>query len=320
MNSYGPTRSPAELAFKKAKIKHPQLVSAHKRIERVHRTHGINPECLMILGYSYVGKSKTLQSYIDKYPPVVTNEYTHFPVIYIDLSVSVTPKDITLKIFKTLGINRSSKSPTLFDDLCEQLKNCRVELLIFDEIQQVLPEHAGKMLQQIADYFKSILNQSPTAIVFAGLPHSEKLYEVNETKHAKTRSSNKTREGEQLVNRSRPSFVLTPYPYDSDEWKHLLHIYQKAINIPCINLDSDNIAERLWVASAGGVMGRLSKILVEAIKIAGEDQGRVSLEVLSEAYDETNVWNNPSLGNPFSLSRSKLDQWLLQDVKTNATD
>ncbi|ARP00901.1 hypothetical protein K08M3_40610 [Vibrio alginolyticus] len=303
-----PTRTARAENFVKARFKTlPQLLEAHKAIERVHRTYGRKAKCMSITGFSYTGKTECCRSYLKRYPQQDADTGTVTPVLYVRFFKKMKPSDIVTLLFDALGVSFSGKETDRELALYKLLKRSGVTLVMCDEVQHVLPEHGEKTVQQVADFFKTFLEKTNIPLVFVGLPKLERLFAEFplSASSAKSSKANRTKhkEEDQLKHRAYVGYVFQPIAADSQEWDTLIEKYQKALPEDKKLFESKQMRKRLWLASHGRI-GRLAN-LIEAALCDLEDDALLSIEGLSDAYYYVATWEKTRAINPFDLNLSK---------------
>ena len=76
---------------------------------RVNYVEEGDTNCL-ITGESGSGKSELVKRYVAKYPRRELEEYTHIPVLYVQLSSPQTPKAFTQQILAAIGDPQGGKA------------------------------------------------------------------------------------------------------------------------------------------------------------------------------------------------------------------
>lgn len=176
-SSNAPRRKPHTEAFLQLTIRNQQFDLAYQAISRCHKTAGLKPKSMMLLGASGAGKSTLLHLYRKAFPDAELEDRTLRPILYISLPSRVTVNDILSGLLEACGDPEPQKGTarSLLSRLYGLTKSLGVQLIIIDEIQHVLPEHTHRRTQEAADMIKSIMDRSLIPFVLAGLPHGNRI-------------------------------------------------------------------------------------------------------------------------------------------------
>ena len=128
----------------------------------------------LITGESGSGKSELVKQYAAKYPRRELEEYTHIPVLYVQLSSPQTAKAFTQQVLATLGdpqggrgIKTKEEGFSLIKKYCRE---CGVELIILDEMQTVIQNRSLGVIANITAWFKDLMNHSKVPVALVGMP------------------------------------------------------------------------------------------------------------------------------------------------------
>ena len=128
----------------------------------------------LITGESGSGKSELVKRYAAKYPRRELEEYTHIPVLYVQLSSPQTAKAFTQQVLAALGdpqggrgIKTKEEGFSLIKKYCRE---CGVELIILDEVQTVIQNRSLGVIANITAWFKDLMNHSKVPVALVGMP------------------------------------------------------------------------------------------------------------------------------------------------------
>ena len=128
----------------------------------------------LITGESGSGKSELVKRYAAKYPRRELEEYTHIPVLYVQLSSPQTAKAFTQQVLAALGdpqggrgIKTKEEGFSLIKKYCRE---CGVELIILDEMQTVIQNRSLGVIANITAWFKDLMNHSKVPVALVGMP------------------------------------------------------------------------------------------------------------------------------------------------------
>jgi type II secretory pathway predicted ATPase ExeA len=298
--SNAPRRQAHTDAFLQLTIRNQQFDQAYQAIGRSHKTAGLKPKSMMLLGASGAGKSTLLNTYRKAFPDIELEDRIERPILYISLQPRVTVNDILAGLLEACGDPEPQKGTarSLLNRLYGLTKSLGVQLIIIDEIQHVLPEHTHRRTQEAADMIKSITDRSLIPFVLTGLPHGSRL--LADT--IKSRYSE-----DQLIRRFNASVQLKPPELGSNAWKILMGGYQASIGVPCINLTSDEMLKRFHLAS-NGLHGFIANLFEHALE-ATDGKQQICMSHLVSAFD-LSASSLALAGNPFSMSLPQIERAL----------
>lgn len=263
-----------------------------KKIDQVHRRgcHARIAGGLLLVGQSGAGKTTLIEHYRDNYPAEDRPEQTIVPVLVVQTPAMPTVKNLAEAILHALcdpDVNKGSaeeKTRRIF----KLLLACHVELLVIDEFQHFCDTRRRSVVNQVADWLKSVLNVARIPVVVVGLPRAENVIRSNE----------------QLARRFSSRFDLRPFSFHTCEgqleFRGLLKTIHSTIPIKCVEFHEANLALRFFVAT-NGLIDYIAKITDEAVQIAGRHETQyIDWGILAQAFEES-VWRNaPRILNPFN--------------------
>lgn len=295
-----PSRKSHTETFLLRTIRNKQFDEAMEAIARCHKTAGLKPKSMMLLGESGAGKSTIVNTYRKAYPDVEREDRTERPVLYTSLQPRVTVNDILAGLLEACGDPEPDKGTarSLLKRLYCFIKSLGVQLIIIDEIQHVLPEHTHRRTQEAADTIKSITDRSGIPFILSGLPHGNRLL---------TDSIMGKHSEDQLVRRFNASVEICPPVLGSKAWKNLMGGYQTAVAVPFIELTSDEMLKRFHFATSG-IHGFIANLLEHALEATDGDE-QVCLSHLARAFEIT-ASSNAQTANPFAMSMPQVERAL----------
>lgn len=294
-------RKPHTVSFLQRTIRNKQFDDAIEAIRRSHKTTGHkNSKSLMLLGPSGAGKSTLVNTYRWTFPDVVKEDRIVRPIIYVSLQSCVTPKDILSALLHACGDPEPGKGTgsSLFRRFKGIADSLKVELIIIDEIQHVLPEHTHRRTQEAADTIKSISTDTKIPFILVGLPHGIRLL---------TDTIKGQHDEEQLIRRFNAPVEIKPAALGSKAWQNLIGGYQQAVGVPCINLTTSDMLKRFHLAT-GGLHGFVANLLEHALEETDGKQ-QVCMAHLARAF-EFSTGSLSKVGNPFLLTMPQVEQAL----------
>ncbi len=235
------------------------------------------PNCLLIMGHSGVGKSTIIEHYSREHPRKEDGETTVIPVLYSRILSPGTIGSIATGILKSLG-DPNPVSGTITNKtyrITNLLIDCMVELLIIDEFQEVLEQNSNNHTLKVSNWLKGIINETRIPIVLVGLPASTGILNINE----------------QLSSRFSCWETIDPLEWsddaDIDELRYFLSSLDDALPFPKRSHLADySIAFRLFIASSGLLRPLMNVIRTAAKNAIKRDCEQIDAELLAKAYDE----------------------------------
>lgn len=246
------------------RIIHPDFKKALDLISLCHKPKlkSSDPQCLLITGNYGTGKTSISQSYIKQHQKVISLEQTTKKAILFGSIPSPTRINTFLEsmlahlgdpfpVRGTIG-NKQYR-------LVNLIKDSEVELIMLDEFQHFVHKENHKVNHDVADCFKSIINETKVPVVLLGLDESERVFSVNG----------------QLKRRFSFRHHLTDFncrnQKTTDEFRILLYQIDKALPFEKLSgLQEVDMWEKFESATKGN-MNALMKIIRTAAVAAIED-------------------------------------------------
>jgi type II secretory pathway predicted ATPase ExeA len=273
-------------------ISYPRLEAVIKKIEHCHRHSELSaePECLLITGETGAGKTTLYKRYEQRFPRRVTEDGTIVPVLSVSIPVPATVKSMVTTLLVALGDPVAEKGAVVNQTL--RLKRllacCGTQLVILDEFQHFIDRDSRKVLQNVSDWLKDLLNEMGVPVVLIGMPSSEQILEANA----------------QLKRRFAARASLAPFGWDSPEEQIEFRKFLKVLDGRLPLLERSQLADPetayLIYCATGGTVAYVMKLVRRATAIALEQGGeKLTLETLAQAYDERLAADAPERENPF---------------------
>lgn len=289
-------RSRLITGVRKAYIRHPRANRINRALDKLYHygnlgeVTGSPARTLLITGPSGGGKTRLMKRWASQFERVEGDEETTMPVLFVDIAANSTPRGLVEHCLMLLEapVQAGSRDSVavLTARLIHYIRERKVQIIIFDELQHV--EHGGRKKASIvtADFFKSILNASICPIVLAGTEEAAEIYDGNI----------------QLRRRSNGRLTLPRFDWRKEEdrmvFRTLLGEFERKLPFT----DPSNLADmgtalRISYVSEG-LFGRAVDFMIEATEYA-LDTGATALsaDVLAETFDEmgeeSDTWINP---------------------------
>ena len=193
-------------ALKDIFVYSPEVNNILEMIEgcRVDSKRMSSPKCAYVRGESGVGKSFLLKQYLKKFTPydkkLGTDIQRIVPVLYVRITPNSNGTSISQRMRAELGdpLYATGKNTDHKLRITENLlKDCRVELVILDELQHIIERESEKIIREAADWIKILIENTGIPFVLVGLPSLTKIFEDNE----------------QLKSRFKKNRTIKPFSY-----------------------------------------------------------------------------------------------------------
>jgi hypothetical protein len=179
--------------------------------------------------------------------------------------------------------------------LCILIKECKVELIIMDEFQDLIDKDTERVFRSCADWIKHILNKTGVPMVLMGLPKSADILNGND----------------QLKRRFSTRLALTAFGWSTEvqqkEFTNFLILLEKSLLFPSPSkLYSGYMPFRLFCATRG-VIANMKNLISKAAEM-GFERGSdcITLDLLALAYDEELANDGGGEINPFRVDAGTL--------------
>lgn len=245
---------------KKLIIRHPQFEQAYQQILSAYEMNCQVkiPQHLICVGESGTGKSTIKQELEKAYPPCLVNDIPLIPILVIDTPALPTVKNLAEAVLVKLGdplfsrgsaIDKTHRIQTLF-------KACGVKLVIFDELQHFIDQGKTYNTLKVADWLKTLIDNTQVSTVLMGLERSEQILQVNE----------------QLRRRFSRRIDLKPFDLEElQDWQYFIGILKKIdqeIALPNPLVLTDKVLVRRIHFATHGIIDYMVKLLLGAYEVA----------------------------------------------------
>ena len=190
--------------------------------------------------------------------------------------------------------------------LLELAKDCRIQMVILDELQHVIDPDSEKILKRVSNLLKELINGLQIPIIMVGLPESLAVLTSNR----------------QLGRRVSQHEELSDFNWADDNQRNQFRSLLKTIDgkLPLNKsslLATSDISKRIHYASEG-VMDHFMRLIRHAAEIAvKKDMDCIDMQLLSQVYDRHVSKLFPKKFNPFA--EQNLDRQLsISRKKTKA--
>ena len=280
-------------------VEHPILTTIIEDFDRLryNKRLGGEQQCMLLTGDTGSGKSSIINHYLAKTKIDNTaRDAKHIPVLVSRIPSKPSLDSTITELLKDLGHFGSFHSnhrtrrnaQGLTETLISHLKNCKTELIIINEFQELIEFKSGRNRQEIANRLKYINEEAQIPIVLVGMPWADHI--ANEPQW----SSRLT------IRREIPYFKLS---HDPKCFVQFLMGLAKRMPLDVTpDFKDKKIVFSLFSASSG-CLRKLKIILNEALKLALiEGSSTLSNQHLARVYDIYRVDDS----NPFNLGIEEL--------------
>ncbi len=277
------------------RVKYPRWNKILEEIERCHRLqrYAAEPPGCFLVGRTGAGKSTLLESYAKRYPPIVDETGRRQPVVLVSNPSTGSIKDLATAILQALGDPRAERGTVGNKTyrIKQYFRDCKVELLILDELQSFVDRESLRVLHNASNWLKDLIKQARVVCVLAGLEgDAEEVVNTNE----------------QLARMFPDPIHLNPFGWDEtkldggDEFRKFLMQLEQIFPLKeSSHLADEERAWRCFVAS-GGVISYVMALIRRAAHLALET-GREHIDdaLLEQAFTQQLSGERRGIPNPF---------------------
>src|ERR1043165_9684351 len=284
-------------------ILHPRLTDLLEKIRHCHEYSKIaaEPECMFIGGYAGTGKTTLQEHYAAQFPPVFHEEGATIPVLCGRVPERASNKSLVAELLHGFGDPAAGKGPAYNQTLRFRLfmKECKTELTFLDEFQHFVDKDSEKVLKNVSDWLKNLIDQTNRPLIMCGMPYADAILDAPGN--------------EQLRRRFSVRASLAPFGWSTSaeqaEFKAFLRAVDKQLPFASprsFRLSEHAIAYQFYCATNGRI-GMIMKIVRRAAELAiMRSMEDINQDVLAEAYDDRLKKDYPDRDNPFSNSNNLL--------------
>lgn len=284
-------------------IPHRQFKAVVERLQHVIdlSRHGAEPRHTLLVGESGTGKTWVAR-YIRSVLPESENDGIHTkPVLVVGTPTAPTLKSLAQAILVALGDPLASLGNAEVKRLraLALIRQCRVQMLIVDELQHFLDHGYHSSPQSVADWLKSFVEDARIPCLLMGLPRSTAILSVNE----------------QLRRRFSARIELLPFSIEREneeiEFRTILNALDEML--PCqrrSGLAESETARRIYMAT-NGLIGYIRRLTTGAFELmVAANQPCIDRSLLQHAFAQE-IWSGGQHElNPFhpKFSFRRLDR------------
>jgi len=268
--------------LKKMIINHPQFDKAYEQLLNAYYMNvetGIS-EHIICVGQSGTGKSTLKEKLRDSINPQKNNQKVITPILIVDTPAMPTVKNLAEEMLMKLGDFRYYSGSTIQKTtrVHHYLNQCEVKMIIFDELQHFIDRGKERKSQEVADWLKTVIDQSRCSIVLMDLERCEYLFRINE----------------QLRRRFSKRIDLHPFSIDSHEpfmefMGVLYAILERSKLTARFDLNNKEFISAIYYAT-DGVIANMIKLFVGVIELLDVSKNKmIGKDIFETAFME-NIW------------------------------
>lgn len=273
----------------------PQVEAIFTRLDELvqHSCEDEEPECIAIVGETGTGKSRLLKRFSKRWRRERHATFTEVPVLYVQVPPKCTVKMLAGAILYELKSPFWARGDELerTHQLTTLLSECKVRMVILDEVNHLADRGAQKSHYHVGDWIKQLVSKARIPVVLAGTHAASVLWDTNE----------------QLADRYREILRLKPLSPDRlEELRSVLAVFGKLVaDIPCIDVAAVETATAI-AAATGGRLRDIKLLFRHSVELA-EKRARpaITRAVFSRAFSEVIYENAPPERNPFRKQFNK---------------
>lgn len=276
------------------RIWYPRVQAIHAAVAHIHDFNSVSaePQCLMVVGPTGVGKSTLLRSYTATHPREPRQEVDRLPILEVTVPARATIRNFVSRLLLAVGDPLADKGTVgaMENRLLHFMRQCEVEMLVVDDLQHFVDRDSDRVLHDISNWLKNLVKETHTACVIAGLPEAEKVLRANP----------------QLGRLFGDPHKLEPFTWDSEradtivEFRRFLQTLEDMLPLSeTLPLTSVEVAWRCYVASDGGMAYLMNLVRRAAQRAIVLERPALDMELLAEAFDYRLAGQRRGVSNPF---------------------
>lgn len=260
-------------------VRHPRLALVLAAINECIEVTREDQEsrCLAVTGESGVGKSTLIGQVVKSYPTKETPTGRIVPILAVEVPKPTSVKGVTTTLLSSLGDPQPDRGNTVsqVERLYKLISHCRVELIILDECQHLLDGKTDRVICEVSDFIKTLINRTKISFVLVGMPSLATILEGDSQI--------------QLRSRFLHRLTLEPFswlPDNGEEYRKFLQKIESTLPFSQpTNLADYHRAMRLFVASNGYLRYTMKTIKAAARHTLRAQKNCIDDEALAIAFD-----------------------------------
>jgi Cdc6-like AAA superfamily ATPase len=269
------------------------VVDIHNRMNELmqYSCQSEEPEYLVLLGETGVGKSTLLKRFLKDHPRIEHPEFTEIPVLYAEIPSRCTIKMLVSHLLSEMRSPFWNRGDELerTRQFVKLLKTTKVRLILLDEVNHLVDRGKEKSHYTVGDWVKQLGTRSGLPIVLTGIPRSKQLFETNE----------------QLADRFGEIVYIEPMSaeeQDPHSIRSAMTVFKTVLgDLDTIDLTTSSALKCFAYASGGRLRG-IRRILVRAVELAyanAKPKPKINMTTLSKAFKQVIYPKAPPTRDPF---------------------
>lgn len=300
-----------QILAEKIFVEYPRLTKLLEKIRHCHEYSKIatEPECMFISGYAGTGKTTLYEHYEEQHARTRPESGVNIPVLSATVPQRATEKTLASELLCRMedpaaergsAYNQTSRLKMFIHD-------CGVEIVFLDEFQHFVDRDSEKVLKNVSDWLKNLINATRKPIILLAQPYAEQVLDATGNEQLQRRF---------LLRETLEPFGWTnddaPAPQSRNGKKNEFRSFLAAVDeqLPFnkrANLSDPITAFRFYC----GTNGRVSKVMTivrKSTELALDySLETLNLDVLAEAYEERLSKTQSDRPNPFCYDPTKLE-------------
>lgn len=283
-------------------VVYPRLQELGDLIADCHEASKVaaEPQCMFLTGASGVGKTSLIQHYLSQHPPTDELDRFHVPVFHAEIPAKATIKGVATALLDSLGDPAPDRGTTVTQGqrLAHLIKHCGVELILLDEFQHLIDNKTKRVIQDVSDWLKSLINKTRVPMVLIGMPESEGILEANPQLERR------------FIARRRLSPFSWKTEHDQLEFRKFLAEVEKKLPLETTSrLAQMALAFPIYIASEG-TAAKVMTLVKQASRIAIQNgDKKLDASHFTLAYEQRNISGDKLPNNPFGVSMNVILSW-----------
>lgn len=293
-------------------VMYPRLAELMDLIAESHELSKVTaePQCMFLTGGTGVGKTSLIEQYLDRYQRADEPERLRVPVFHAEIPAKATIKGVATALLDSLGDPAPDRGSTVSQGqrLAHLMEQCGVELIILDEFQHLIDNKTQRVVQDVSDWIKSLINRTKVPMILIGMPESEVILEANP----------------QLKRRFMIRKRLAPFSWTTEddriEFRRFLAQIEKKLpfNLASRLVEID-LALPIYIVSLG-TAANVMTLIKQASRFAIQDGGdKLDSEHFARAYERIFIDGDEFPQNPFMVEPSVIMNWSMVKKKLQNT-
>lgn len=246
------------------------------------------PICMMVYGASGVGKTTIIKKYLKQNQRESETHGDTVPALHIELPDNAKPVDVARELLLEMGDPLAlyeTDLTRLTKKITDLIPVVGVKLIIIDEFQHLVEERSNRVLTQVGNWLKMVINRTKCPVALFGMPYSKVVLKANS----------------QLHGRFSIQFELRPFIYQRGEgvFKEFLSHLDRALPFEKeIGLANDDLQKKLYAFSQGNMRSLRNLIYHASVQAIDNSHEIITNEDFTFAAeltsgDKLSTWVNP---------------------------